>query len=139
MEISTRLRPVSETKFLGKSVWPLCFTAEFAQRLGWAKSRDSYRRIASDSESCRRDSNHWRSLAVISPPKEHRIGPRRPRVRCTAIRIARLAFIGVVFVPRGTAEWLARVDCVRPSKPSADTVLIDTLARKADLTRILNV
>ena len=34
-------------------------------------------------------------------------------VRCAAIRIARLAFIGVVFVPRGTAEWLARVGHVR--------------------------
>ena len=40
-------------------------------------------------------------------------GPYRPCVRCAAIRIARLAFIGVVFVPRGTAEWPARVGRVR--------------------------
>ena len=40
-------------------------------------------------------------------------GPHRPCVRCAAIRIARLALIGVAFVPRGTAEWLARVDRVR--------------------------
>ena len=26
---------------------------------------------------------------------------------------SRLAVVGVVFVPRGLAEWLARVDCVR--------------------------
>ena len=30
-----------------------------------------------------------------------------------AFRIARLAFIGVAFVPRGTAEWPARVGHVR--------------------------
>ena len=30
-----------------------------------------------------------------------------------AIRVARLALIRVVFVPRGTAEWPARVDRVR--------------------------
>ena len=52
----------------------------------------------------------------------------RPCVRCAAIRIVRLAFISLTFVPRGTAEWLARVDRVRwmpvigdwrfcPSKP----------------------
>ena len=29
------------------------------------------------------------------------------------VRIARLAFAGVVFVPRGAAEWPARVDRVR--------------------------
>ena len=39
--------------------------------------------------------------------------PRRPCVRCIAIRIARLAFVGVVFVPRGLAEWPARVNRVR--------------------------
>ena len=37
----------------------------------------------------------------------------RPCVRRVAIRIARFAFVGVVFVPRATAEWLARVDKVR--------------------------
>ena len=41
------------------------------------------------------------------------IRPNRPCVRCAAIRIARLAFICLTFVPRGTAEWLARVACVR--------------------------
>ena len=34
--------------------------------LRWAKSCDSYCRMA--SESYRRDSNHWHSLAFISPP-----------------------------------------------------------------------
>ena len=52
------------------------------------------------------------SLAVISPPKNIEIGPRRPCVRCAAIRIARLVFVGVVFVARGTAKWPARVDRV---------------------------
>ena len=46
----------------------------------------------------------WRS----DLPKNTKFGPRRPCVRCTAIRIARLAFVGVVFVPRGLAEWPAR-------------------------------
>ena len=33
--------------------------------------------------------------------------PPRPCVRCAAIRITRLAFIRVTFVPRGSAEWPA--------------------------------
>ena len=41
------------------------------------------------------------------------MSPHRPCVRCVAIRVARLVFIRVVFVPRGTAEWPARVDRVR--------------------------
>ena len=45
--------------------------------------RDSYRRIA--SESYRRDSNHQRSLEVISPLKNTEIGPCRPCVRFSAI------------------------------------------------------
>ena len=49
------------------------------------------------------------NLAVIFHLKNTELGPRRPCVRCAAIRIVRLAFVGVVFVPRGTAEWLARV------------------------------
>ena len=65
------------------------------------------------SENDRNDSNHQRALAVISPPKNTEFDPRRPCVRCAAIRIARLAFVGVVFVPRGPAEWPARVDHVR--------------------------
>ena len=81
------------------------------KHLRWATSRESYRRIA--SESYRSDSNHQRALAVIFHPKNTELGPRRPCVRCAAIRIARLAFVGAVFVPRGTAEWPARVDCVR--------------------------
>ena len=48
--------------------------------------------------------------AVISPPKNTESGPGRPCVRCIANRIARLAFVGVVFVPRGPAEWSARAD-----------------------------
>ena len=77
--------------------------------LRWAKSHESYRRII--SESYRSDSNHKRSLAVIPPSKDTEFGPRRPCVRCTAIRIAQLAFVGVVYVPRGPAAWPARVDC----------------------------
>ena len=56
----------------------------FGNHLTWAKSRDSYRRIA--IESYRRDSNHYRSLAVISPSQNTEFGPRRPCVRCAAIR-----------------------------------------------------
>ena len=98
---------------------PLCLNAPnnggsfstYTWSLTWAKSRESYCRIASESYGS--DSNHKRSLAVRSPPKNTEFGPRRPCVRCAAIRIARLAFAGVVFVPRGPAEWPARVDRVR--------------------------
>ena len=52
----------------------------------------------------------WRSYP---PPRNTEISPHRPSVSCVAIRIARLAFIRLTFVPRGTAEWPARVDRVR--------------------------
>ena len=39
------------------------------------------------------------------PPKTE-IDPRRPCVHCAAIRIARLAFVGVTFVPRGLRNGL---------------------------------
>ena len=55
--------------------------------------------------------NRWRELSQRFELLA--FGPHRPCVRCTAIRIARLAFIGVVFAPRGLAEWPARVGCVR--------------------------
>ena len=51
----------------------------------------------------------WRSHL----PQNREISPYRPCVRCAAIRIVGLAFIRLTFVPRGTAEWLARVDRVR--------------------------
>ena len=53
----------------------------------------------------------WRSYL----PQSTEISPLslRPCVRCAAIRIARLAFTRLTFVPRGTVEWLARVDRVR--------------------------
>ena len=51
----------------------------------------------------------WRS----DIPQNTQISPHRPCVRCAAIRIARLALTRLTSVSRGTAEWLARVDCVR--------------------------
>ena len=82
--------------------------------LRWAKSRDSYRRIA--SESSRRGSNDERSFAVRTLPKTE-ICPRSPCVRCAAIRIARWAFIRVTFVPGGLAnglrEFKAFAECWR--------------------------
>ena len=51
--------------------------------------------------------------SCLPPPQNTGFGPHRPCVRCVAIRIARLAFIHITFVPRGIAEWLARVDRVR--------------------------
>ena len=56
------------------------------------------------------------SLAFVGAhisPQNTGLGPHRPCVCCVAIRIARLAFTGVVFVPRGFAEWPARVGRVR--------------------------
>ena len=64
----------------------------------------------------------WRSY--ISPPngqtspphpQNTEISPHRPCVRCAVIQIARLAFIRLNFSPGGTAEWLARVDRIRPT------------------------
>ena len=73
---------------------------------------ESYRRIA--SESYRRDLNHWRSLAVISPSKRTEINPHRPCVRCAAIRTARLVFIRVAFI-QNHSTWnctAQRIDLV---------------------------
>ena len=81
--------------------------------LRWAKSRDNYRRIvARVIAAIRNASVRWQSYL----PRKHRYSdfcPHRPCVRCAAIRIAGLAFIRLTFAPRGTAEWLARVDRVR--------------------------
>ena len=58
----------------------------------------------------------FESLAFVGghiSPRNTESSPDRPCVRCAAIRITRLAFIRLTFVPRGTAEWLARVDRVR--------------------------
>ena len=67
--------------------------------------------------------NRWRelslqfeSLAFVGhhiSPRNTEISPHRSCLRCAAIRIAGLAFIRLTFVPRGTAEWSARVDRVR--------------------------
>ena len=52
--------------------------------------------------------------SYLPPPENYRkISPHRPCVRRAALRIARLAFTGLTCVPRGTAEWLARVDRLR--------------------------
>ena len=45
--------------------------SDIQKHIIWAKSGDSHHRIA--SESCRRDSNHQRSLAIISPFNKHRV------------------------------------------------------------------
>ena len=73
----------------------------------------------------------WFCQATLAPPKgtspghlssrNTEISPRRPCVHCAAIHIARLAFIRLTFVPRGTAEWLGGVDrdcrlAILPSK-----------------------
>ena len=76
-----------------------------------AESRNSYRRIANKSY-------RWRveSLAFVGghiSPQITKTSPHRPYVHCAAIRIARLASIRLTFIPRGTAERPARVDCVR--------------------------
>ena len=47
------------------------------------------------------------------PPPNAKVSPHRPCLRCTAVGIARLAFIRVTFVPHGIAESPARGDHVR--------------------------
>ena len=67
--------------------------------------------------------NRWRELSLrfgslgcvdahISPQNTES-GAHGSGICCAAVRIARLAFIRVASVPRGIAEWLARVDCFR--------------------------
>ena len=154
----------------------VCFFSQVVQRmtkrkhLRWAKSTREF------SQNRKREfSQRFKSLAFVgdnsSPTQNTEFGPRRPCVRCTAIRIARLAFLlrnsaleavfrpfprfsltktqrapkdppkselrvsfcsfssllpikqqfcrqrslpkHVLFVPRGPAEWPARVDRVR--------------------------
>ena len=53
--------------FRGIWTWSGWFLWSFCWGLRWAKSRESYRTNASESYRC--DSNHWHSLAVISPPE----------------------------------------------------------------------
>ena len=54
-------------------------------------------------------SDRWRSYL---PPKTE-IGLHRPFFHSVVIRITRLAYIRAAFLPHGSAEWLARVDCSR--------------------------
>ena len=71
--------------------------------------------------------NRWRelsprfeSLARVGShvsPQNPEIGPRRPCVRCAAFEITRLASIRL---PRGTAEWLAKVGRVRSTLAIGD-------------------
>ena len=91
---------------------PYSIVAETVLR--WAKSRDSYPRIA--SESYRRGGNHQRPLAVISPWKTQTL-----RSLCRDSN-RRVAFICATFIPRGTAEWFARVDCwLRSGNPASSS------------------
>ena len=95
--------------------------------LRWAKSRDSYRRIA------RELSLRFESLAFVGGHislENTEISHHRPCVRCAAIRIAQLAFIRLTFVPHEIAEWLARVDRVRW------TLAIGVLLRKTSAISI---
>ena len=67
------------------------------------------------AESLASLSLRFESLAFVGghiSPQNTEISPHRPCVRCAAIRIARLAFIHLRFVPRGIAEWRARLGCV---------------------------
>ena len=63
--------------------------------------------------SLRKERKTQKSSRISKEKVNKELSPRRPCVRCAAIRIARLAFVGVVFVQRGPAEWSARVDRVR--------------------------
>ena len=90
-------------------------------------------------------SPRFESLARVGShvsPQSPEIGPRRPCVPCAAFEITRLASIRL---PRGTAEWLAKVGRVRstlaigdwrscPSKDGGCThVIIDALSPKQHL------
>ena len=50
-------------------------------------------------------------VPIASQIKE--MGPHRRCVLCSTIRIVRLTFVGVTFLPQGLGEWPAQVDCVR--------------------------
>ena len=67
----------SPGKCHGLAMHRLSLAAQFQTccNLRCAKSRDSYRRIASKSH--RHNSNHLRSVAVMSPPQTTEIGPHK--------------------------------------------------------------
>ena len=73
--------------------------------LDWRNAESLARIIAVIRITC----VHWQS----NLPPNAEFGSHRPCVRRVAIRIQWLAFVGVVLVPRGTADRLARVVCVR--------------------------
>ena len=91
-------------------------SCELRQKLGKTNSWE-YLFWSQLSQNRKREwSLRFESLAFVGahiPPQNTGFGPHRPCVRCAAIRIARLAFIGVLFIPCGTAEWPARVGRVR--------------------------
>ena len=93
-----------------ESSTPLSFQRSTAKQvcgLRWAKSRDSYRRIASESYRC--DSNRKSHL----PPETQKLVLTDPAF--VVLRFESRDWRSFVehFVPRGTAEWLARLGCVR--------------------------
>ena len=79
--------------------------------LTWTKSRDSYRRIASESYRC--DSNRQRSFERISPPPSKDSGVVLIGPAFVALRFESRDWCSLVFGPRGTAEWPARVGRIR--------------------------
>ena len=102
-----------QTREISEALWPRA-SPHYYGALRWAKSRDSSCRIASESYRC--DSNRWRSLELTSPPKTQElvlIGPAFVALRFESRDWRSFNFIGVISVPRGTAEWPARVGRVR--------------------------
>ena len=62
---------------------------------------------------------HWRSYL---PPRDRNQSSVLidPALVALAIRVARLAFIHVTFIPRRIGEWAARVGCVRRTLATGD-------------------
>ena len=106
-----KAKECSNTLFLQVS----CLTAFWASELSAVQNLDGRNRAIVIAESLARviaairiASIRWQSYL----PRNTEISPHRPCVRNAAIRIARLAFVRLTFVPHGTAEWRARVDRV---------------------------
>ena len=96
----------------------ISFCRIFSGLLGWAKSlaiviAESLARVTA---AIRIAGVRWRSY--LPSKQKAKVSPHRPCVHRDATRIARLAFTRLTFVPRGTAEWPARVDRVSALRPS---------------------
>ena len=92
--------------------FPRCAQLRVCSCLSRLRRFRRFRRSRERRSACKLSNHRFRNARFLrmSPPQNTESGPHRPCFRCAAIRITQLVFIRATFVPRGTAEWHARVD-----------------------------